>query len=179
MPGTLESDLRDLILHRRILVVVGSGVSIAATAGADAASWGGLLKLGVERCRDLNANLDEAWAKRLAAEIESPDLDDTLGAAEKVTRKLQGRQGAEAPEYGRWLAETVGALEIREAGLLHALRDLRLPLATTNYDGLLEKVTELQPVTWRDQSKMFEVLRGKSRPSFTCTGTGGSPTPWC
>jgi hypothetical protein len=40
---------------------------------------------------------------------------------------------------------------------------LQVPLATTNYDDLLERVTQLPAVTWRDQAKVFRVLRGEAQ----------------
>jgi hypothetical protein len=71
--------------------------------------------------------------------------------------------GGGGGEYRRWLRETVGALALRELDVLEALRNLRVPLATTNYDDLLEKVTALGPVTWRDQAKAFRVIRGEEQ----------------
>jgi hypothetical protein len=136
MAGDLEIDLRELIAKRRVLVIVGSGVSIGATKNAEAASWSGLLKLGVAHCRTVNPSLDDAWEQRLLGEIGSSDIDDTLSAAEKVSRKLQAASGG---EFSRWLRETVGALALRDAAVLEALRDLQVPLATTNYDDLLER----------------------------------------
>lgn len=147
----LEADLRNLIARRRILVIVGSGVSIAATKDAEAVSWTGLLNLGVTRCRELSPGLDDDWEKRLIGEISSGDLDDTLSAAEKISRKLGAPAGG---EFRRWLRETVGQVQIRDTAILKALRDLQVPLATTNYDDLLERATKLPAVTWREQAKV-------------------------
>jgi formylglycine-generating enzyme required for sulfatase activity len=160
MGNDLQADLRELITRRRILVIVGAGVSVSATRNTPAASWPGLLTLGVARCRELNPSLDEAWEKRLIGEITSGDLDDMLSAAEKISRKLQAPDGG---EFTRWLRETVGALQIREPAVLEALRDLQVPLATTNYDDLLERVTQLRAVTWRDQAKVFRILSGEAQ----------------
>jgi formylglycine-generating enzyme required for sulfatase activity len=160
MADALVQDLRELIARRRVLVIVGSGVSIGATKNSPAASWTGLLKLGAARCRELHPSLDDKWEQRLIGEITSGDLDDTLSAAEKIARKLQAPKGG---EFNRWLRETVGALQLREAAVLEALRDLQLPLATTNYDDLLERVTKFPAVTWRDQAKVFRVLRGEEQ----------------
>ena len=88
MANALLGDLRKLIAEKKVLVIVGSGVSIAATQNAPAASWKGLLKLGVQRCRDLDPELDEDSTNILAAEIESRDLDNILSAAEKVAKKF-------------------------------------------------------------------------------------------
>jgi hypothetical protein len=127
---------------------------------AATASWPGLLKLGATRCRALNPGLDEAWEQRLLGEIGSVDLDDTLSAAEKVSRKLQAPLGG---EFTRWLRETVGVLKIHDTSVLEALGDLEVPLATTNYDDLLECVTKLKPATWREQAKVFRFVRGEER----------------
>ena len=51
MGNDLQADLRELITKRRILVIVGAGVSISATRNAPAASWPGLLTLGAAHCR--------------------------------------------------------------------------------------------------------------------------------
>jgi formylglycine-generating enzyme required for sulfatase activity len=160
MANDLQADLRELVARRKVLVIVGSGVSIGATRNAPAASWTGLLELGVARCRSVNPSLDVEWEKRLISEIKSGDLDDMLSAAEKISRKLQAPVGG---EFHRWLRETVGALQVHEAAVLEALRNIQVPLATTNYDDLLECVTKLPAITWRDQAKVFRVLRGEDQ----------------
>ena len=70
MPDTLTEDLRRLIAEQQVLVVVGSGVSIAATNNAAAASWDGLLRLGVARCGELYPR--EFDAKRQARLLVGP-----------------------------------------------------------------------------------------------------------
>lgn len=75
-------------------MVVGCGVAIAATKHAGAASWTGLLKLGVARCRELNPSLDEAWEQRLIGEyapwrgqfsrLLQPDGDDGIRGRDVV-----------------------------------------------------------------------------------------------
>jgi tetratricopeptide (TPR) repeat protein len=61
---------------------------------------------------------------------------------------------------GTPLRESVGALQAERREALEALRDLHVALATTNYDGLIEEVTELPPVTWMDGARVERVLRG-------------------
>jgi hypothetical protein len=53
MPYDPVDDLRQEIEEGRVLVVVGTGVSLAATGSESVASWQGLLKDGVERCQGL------------------------------------------------------------------------------------------------------------------------------
>lgn len=140
MTHDLLDDLRQEISQGHVLVVVGSGVSIGATGKDPLASWQGLLENGVDRCVAVRG-LSKEWEDRVKAEIQSGikgDMDDLLSAAEKVSSKLGFPSGF---EYRDWLRDTVGPLKAKDRTVLEALRDLNLPLATTNYDGLLEEVT--------------------------------------
>ena len=77
MANALQGDLRKLIAEKKVLVIVGSGVSLAATRSdpsnhsnpsdhsARAASWTGLLQLGVEHCCALDSKLREKWETRV------------------------------------------------------------------------------------------------------------------
>lgn len=160
MSRDLLDDLRHEISRGRMLVVVGAGVSIAATGDNALASWTGLLRDGAERCMEVADSLPEGWAERVQAEIDSGDLDELLSAAEKISRKLGAPCG---PEYARWLRETVGRFRVEDSTVIEALASLGLPLATTNYDGLLEEVTGLPPVTWREGARVERVVRGEER----------------
>jgi SIR2-like protein len=153
----LVDDLRSEVAKGHVLAIVGAGVSTAVAGGAAVASWTGLLKSGIERCVEVAHPLPNRWAERVREELESGDLDDRLSAAEKVSAKLGAPTGG---EYRRWLRETVGQLKIQDRSVIEALRELGIPLATTNYDGLLEEVTGRPPVTWREEAKVERVLRG-------------------
>jgi tetratricopeptide (TPR) repeat protein len=157
MNGLLVEDLRAELARGRVVVLVGAGVSIGATDEAPVASWAGLLEDGVARCEGLGWPLPAGWGDRTRAQIESGDVEELLLAAEAVTGRLGGRGHG---EYGRWLKETVGELHASDLGVLEALRDLGGILATTNYDGLLERVTARPAVTWQDQARAQAVLRG-------------------
>jgi hypothetical protein len=159
MTNQLADDLRAEIDHGQVLVVVGAGVSMGATGRNPLASWRGFLENGVERCVEF-MGLEPGRAELIRGEIRyghnNGHVDDLLSAAEKISRVLGSPAGR---EYRRWLRETIGALEVTDCSVLEALRDLGLPLATTNYDGLLEKVTDYQYVTWRDGDKAIRVIK--------------------
>jgi hypothetical protein len=160
MSRDLLDELQREIAQGRMLVVVGAGVSIAATDGDDLASWTGLLRHGAGRCVEVADPLPDGWEERVLAEIDSGDLDELLSAAEKISRKLGAPCG---PEYARWLRDTVGRFRVQDPTVLEALAGLGLPLATTNYDGLLEEVTHVPPVTWREGARVERVVRGKEK----------------
>jgi|GEM_PF-4128654 len=156
MPDLLFDDLRQQIANGQVLAVIGAGVSIGTTNNNAVASWIGLLRNGVERCLAVVPGLPSGWAERVRSEIESGDSDDLLSAAEKISSKL----GSQGGEYGRWLRETVGALRIERSDVITALKDLGVPIATTNYDSLIEQVTELQSVSWRQAAQVEYLIRG-------------------
>ena len=79
-----------------------------------------------------------------------------ISAAELVTEKLGGPEDG---EYATWLRDCFEGLRCRERGLIEALVDLGAPIATTNYDNLLEEVTGLRPVTWKHPGAIQRVLQ--------------------
>jgi class 3 adenylate cyclase/tetratricopeptide (TPR) repeat protein len=158
MSATPLDDLREDLVGGQAVVVVGAGVSMAATGGASTASWVGLLNDGVTFCEALlGPSLPPGWAERRRAQVVSGDLEELVGAAEDLTRRLGGPAGG---EFGRWLAGSIGKLRVTKPAVLEGLAALRVPLATTNYDGLLEAGTGRSAVTWRQSALFEQVLRG-------------------
>jgi hypothetical protein len=145
--------LLDELKARRVLVVVGAGVSLSATGGDRLAGWPELLKSGVDWCRTLGAT--DQWVTLRREQIRQGEL---VSAAEEIGRRLR-----EAREYDDWLEDSVGSLRIRDPEVLEALKRLGAPFATTNYDHLLEQATGLDAVTWRDGRRFERVAWGQER----------------
>ena len=162
MPEGLRADLQQQIASGDCLLVVGAGVAIFGTGNAPCASWNGLLRHGVQHCANHLPGLPPGWAERASGDIDSGDLDDLLASAEKLSRKLSAPDGG---EYARWLRESVGALSMvaGQRELIDALFALGIPIATTNYDSLIEEVCGLPAVTWMDGARVERVLRGDER----------------
>ncbi|HEX3128438.1 MAG TPA: tetratricopeptide repeat protein [Thermoanaerobaculia bacterium] len=156
MPYSPVDDLRQEIANGHVLIVVGTGVSLAAT-GESVASWQGLLKNGVERCEGLR-RLPASKAENLRADIDSGSLDRLLDAATEVRKALSD---PDESEVRIWLRDTVGRLRARNREVLEAIQDLGLPIATTNYDDLLEQVTGWRSVTWLDGDRAIQASQGK------------------
>src|SRR5215204_3068302 len=132
----IADDLRQHIADRQVAAIVGAGVTVASSGDAEAASWKGLLQLGIDRCVGLQLVTPD-WGERRRSELLSGDLDELLSVAELVATRLGYPDGG---EYRRWLRETVGELRVQRPDVLEALKALDVPLVTTNYDGLLEEV---------------------------------------
>jgi formylglycine-generating enzyme required for sulfatase activity len=158
-----EEQLRKEVADGRVVFVVGAGVSLGATRGNPLAGWTGLLQHGVGRCVELpGTGTPPGWSDRQLAALGSPDVDEVLGVAEQVERKLKGVRGG---VYGAWLRDTVGSLTATETGVLEALEATGCPIATTNYDALLETATNLSAITWLsgEGAKAYEFVRGELR----------------
>lgn len=152
------NEIRKSLSRGQLLVVVGTGLTAGATCQAESSTWQGLIKHGIQRCVDLGVR-DDVWAQRARADVDSPFEPDLIAAAEKTTEALGGRVGA---QYKKWLKESVGDFDIKDASLLNALAklyDAGALIVTTNYDGLIEKHLGLRPTTWRNSDDLQRALR--------------------
>ena len=160
MNEELFQDLRARIEKDQVLVIVGAGVSIGATRdqrldGCRVASWPGLLEHGVNRVEGLGWAPAE-WVEGCRSLLKAGEL---IQVAEMLTGKLDGPAGG---EYQRWLEDTVGHLNLVDREVLDALGNLGVPIATTNYDGLIEEVTGWPAITWKDGSAWQRVINGEA-----------------
>jgi formylglycine-generating enzyme required for sulfatase activity len=153
----LEKDLKDQLAAGRVVVIAGAGLSMQASGNAACASWLGLLRNGAQQASTVNPEFLRKHLQIVEQEIDMGDMENLLSAAQKIARALGAPTGG---EYRRWLRKSVGALPLVARDGLEALRDLKVPIATTNYDGLLEEVTGRPPVTWRERAGVQHVLRG-------------------
>jgi len=167
MPGPLE-ELQTAIERGQALILVGAGVSIGATRGQvvavggktfPLASWTGLLQHGVTYCEQWLKDLPPGWAEAVRAEINVGDCGSLIGAGTKIEEKLKAPEGP----YLMWLESSVGSLEIIDGSVLEAIAKLGLPIATTNYDSLLEANSAQPTVNWTQEHKVQRILRGHAK----------------
>jgi tetratricopeptide (TPR) repeat protein len=162
-----RDELRSLIERKQVLAIVGAGVSIGATGGEPKlhdwplASWPGLLFHGVEFC-EANATmpLPAGWGDTVRGQIGWKNLDGLLLAAEAISRVLDAPNGG---DFRRWLRAALESLPIVHTEVIEAIAALGIPIATTNYDGLIEAVAGLPAVTWRQDNEVERVLQGRKR----------------
>ena len=112
MTDALKAELAERIAAKRMLVVVGTGVSLAATGNDKLASWKGLITSGIDRLVELGLR-DATWAAGQKQLLEG-DLDDLLGVAEQVSRRLGWKQTEPCGgDWNGWLRTTVGGLRAK------------------------------------------------------------------
>lgn len=164
--SNIFNQLKKDISEKRVIIIVGAGVSIATTNSAPTASWIGLLRNGIDRVIDLTPPDDpKRWKRRMEESLEIAELDDLLDVATRVSERLKAPLG---PEYRLWLRDSVGSLHNKNRDdqklnteVIEALASLEVPIATTNYDHLLEEVTKSETITWMDKTKAKEWVRGE------------------
>ncbi len=161
MPGSARDldQLRELLDRREIAVFIGAGVTIQATNNAPASSWVGLIASGVDYIMRARPDVD---AEALKEKISNAEVvDDYLAVADEIAFRLGGRSGF---NFRQWLEEAIGSLSPTPTGvrLLKSILNLRNPIITTNYDGLLEEASGSvhRSYTWRDAYSIAEVMRG-------------------
>lgn len=158
MSEILLTDLAAQVKRHNVVAIVGAGVSLASTGGNRLASWRGLLEDGIEWCVQVIPSLRDEWRQRMIDHLAAESIERWLEAAEGVTQALLGPTGG---EYKAWLRHQFETLRYTAPELIRALHNVSPLLLTTNYDGLLEQVTDLQPATWRDQVSLDRMLRGE------------------
>jgi SIR2-like domain/NACHT domain len=162
----------------QLVAVIGTGISIGLTNNKiPALSWKGLIENGFaygQKKGAIQPNQAAAWQ----AQLNSSDLDDLLGAAEFVSRKLGAPNGN---LYARWLENVFKAVQPADTKLENAIRALHaagVPLCTLNYDPLLERVTGLPGLTLSETNKLFEWMRRDRSAILHLHGSWDAP-PTC
>jgi len=169
--STVIDDLREEFTTGNVALVVGAGISILTTDDAPVASWRGLLRDGLHRLLKLR-RVSAATGERIIAQIESDDFVEMLSAATFVSQKL-GAPGD--GEFRAWLRETVGSLVPKTSAAIEALGATGATILTTNYDGLIERITGLAAVTWQQADRCERILRGHEKAVIHIHGYWESP----
>lgn len=151
--------LKSAVASGRVVTIVGTGISVAATDGQKiegfpVATWPGLLSHGAKHARDLGL-ADDGDVQLWNDQIASGKTNFLISAAQDITDRLRS---ASPGVFRGWLKDTVGKLELRDRALIDALANLPGVLATLNYDGLLSSATGRRPVTWQNADAVQDVL---------------------
>jgi len=139
--------------------VIGTGLAVASTNGSPSANWLGLIEAGIDQLVAAEVR-DVDWGKTLRSMISMNETSFVIQAATQVgdTFKSLGDVA-----YAKWLQDTVGSLSVIESALAVALTSLPIPLLTTNYDTLLEQVSDRSTATWLEPGKMQKILANRSK----------------
>mgnify|MGYP001024209992 CR=1 FL=1 len=160
MTGYLVEELSRYVENRQAILIAGAGITISATGDPVNCSWQGLLRLGLERCKEIHASLAPDWITDVESKIASTNIAILIEGAQAIQSCLQSKPGG---HFRKWLATTVGSLSAKNSGILRAIADLEIPIATTNYDNLLLEEIGGKAITWRDPAAIQRVVRGEEQ----------------
>jgi hypothetical protein len=169
------SRLTESLRKGELVVITGTGVSLGLTdAKVPALSWKGLIEDGFAFAVS-KGKIAKAQAKAWRAQLNSKDPDEFLGAAEFLGRKLEGPHG---DLYARWFEHVFKPIqptnsEMKDAIL--AMHSAGVPLATLNYDGLLEKVTGLPTIKLSETGKVADWIRREIKGVLHLHGSWDDP----
>lgn len=167
--------LREDVAAGRVIVVAGTGVSVAASGRAATADWAGLMASGIDASLAANTELPAGWestARAMLTMAIEGHLASATGLASLVVEALGGKSSA---QFASWLRSSVGELSVQDDRLVRALDALAVPIVTTNYDGLIEQITGRAPATWQETNHVQRALRDESNDVVHLHGFWRSP----
>src|ERR1700758_5117142 len=98
-------ELKKDLDERRIVILLGAGISISTSNGAPTASWRGLLLRGIEHCAGFGQPRPvTGWSERMRWLVEHGDTEDLLAVATEIERRLQG------DKFRDWMNSAISAL---------------------------------------------------------------------
>jgi tetratricopeptide (TPR) repeat protein len=158
MTSYLREELKKAILTSspKPLVVCGAGVSTQATNGL-APLWSDLIHSGIKRASDIDSNAN-SWAMDAAHRLKTGNSEIWTIVADEVTNRLGGAHNA---EFSTWLKDEIAGLRPTNRDLVDAVFSLGCPIATTNYDDILEQASGLPQISWSDHVGTHEFLYAK------------------
>ncbi len=144
------------IRENRLITVCGAGITASTVPSSQFGSWLRLIEHGINTVLEHDARQKE-WAELTKRQLEiAEDPNEYVHAAQSVANKLGARH------FHRWIQDTIGTLQEPEASdLVESIALLGMPIATTNYDTLIERVTNRDGVHWKNPDNMQRALAGK------------------
>lgn len=158
--ATLIETLKDDIAAGRVVVIAGTGVSVATSgnpeiSGHQVATWTGLLGHGIDHGEE-NGEITTGEAQLLAMQLKLGSTDMLIGAAEIISQRLRNQSPG---VFRGWLKDSIGQLTVQNRALIDALQALGGLIATLNYDTLIEQATDRRAITWQQADAVTDVLR--------------------
>jgi hypothetical protein len=157
--------LKDALKNKRLVIIVGAGVSLSATADASGTplqrlTWTGLIRNGLNYLvTEGYVDAENRRTKCAKEALEDTEIESLLDAVSIMRSQL-----GQYCQYPTWLESVFGGLyqEVRHSAILETLKLLQergAILLTTNYDDLLEKHCNLRRI---GRSNTDDILKFKS-----------------
>lgn len=161
-PNIQYSALKSAVAEGRIVVVVGAGLSMHASRAARCASWFGFLEASIEHAKATVPGATDAWGEAVVSLLTYAKVADDTATLIRAASMVRDKIAENGPQgLATWMADTIGSIEPRDHSWAHALRSLKCPIFTTNYDTLIEQGTGLDSATWTSPADLHAIALGK------------------
>jgi hypothetical protein len=179
--GEVLERLRNALDKSGLVIVVGAGVTLSATADASGKpplriTWTGLIRNGLDYLvHDGYVDASNQRIIRAYEALEDKNTNSLLDAANTLSDQL-----TQHGQFPTWLETVFGNLdrEIRHPAILEVLKVLHekgATLLTTNYDDLLEKYCHLHRIGRSNQDEILKFKRGDLDGVFHVHGSYHDP----
>jgi hypothetical protein len=160
----IEDDLRSRIRAHELSLIVGGGVAIATSDRAQ--TWAGALASCYDFVFDKGLIEFKGWIDQEKKELAGAGPPVLLEKANRLRALLHSR--GDGRLWKAWLEATFRDQEPDHPELINAILDLKLPIMTTNFDHLIEKVAAsrgrtLETIDWTEDDKMARFAIGRMR----------------
>jgi hypothetical protein len=164
--GETLQRLRLAVKDKRLVIIVGAGVTLSATADKSRMplprlTWSGLIRNGLDYLvNEGHVEASNQSTRQAYDSLEHNDPDSLLDAANIMRGQM--RQNGQLPT---WLESVFRNLyrEIRHPAILEVLQALHqkgVTLLTTNYDDLLERACNLRRIGRSNRDELLLFTRG-------------------
>lgn len=147
--------VRESAAAGKLLVITGAGTSLElASKSTPSVSWKALIQSALSFCA-LKGLIDPIQLARYEALLTSTDIDELIGAATFATRKLGGSKDI---LFADWLNSVFSKQKCSNGAMKNsiiALSKSNIPIATLNYDILLEKASRLPTISMDESRKVM------------------------
>jgi hypothetical protein len=150
------SEFQSLVATGGVVFVAGSGIA-RLISGDDVATWKGFLRAAMRYVARRGITLPHTSFEAAEACIERGQADALSALYGEIAAALG------PGELERLFRETLGGLPVGRADVARALAALNSPIATTNFDTLIERATGLETITWDAFEAARDVLSGRIR----------------
>jgi NAD-dependent SIR2 family protein deacetylase len=179
--GEVFARLKTALNDKRLVVIIGAGVTLSATADLfgmplPRITWTGLIRNGLDYLvNDGYVNTSNCRTRLAYDTLENAGTDSLLDAANIMKSQL-----TQHGQFPTWLETVFGSLykEVRHPAILKVLRALHekgATLLTTNYDDLLERTCDLRRVGRSNTDDILKFKRGDLDGVFHVHGSYQDP----
>lgn len=157
----VKSDIAESAQNGKLIVICGAGTSLGLECDPPAKNWLELIQNGLLYATEREL-ITKAQFKLYGEILRSGDIDDALTSAEFLTRKFDR---SSLDHKAIWLRQNFERLNPKKNNMFNEIRrisDTPIPIATTNFDLLLEDVTGKPSASIDSPPDVMRWLSGKS-----------------